>query len=111
MKLMMLVNKDEHVEVKKINLDEENDDYKEMFKWLEEILEDHPKSWKKYSDDTEECDKIINMEIQELVDAKENKKFHELEKEYIHCAAAFLYGYQMAKKQRETMEMKNINKL
>lgn len=106
MKLMMLVNKDEHVEVKRINMDEESEEYKEMFKWLEEILNEHPKTWKRYSGDAEECDKIINMEIQELMDAKETKKFHELEKEYIHCAAAFLYGYMMAKKQHEERKEK-----
>ena len=83
MKLMMLVNKDEQVEVRKINIDEENESYKEMFKWAEEILEEHPKTWSKYAGDKEECDKIINMEIQELMDAKETKKFCELEKEYI----------------------------
>lgn len=106
MKLMMLVNKDEHVEVRKIDVDEEREEYKEMFKWVEEILEDHPKTWKKYEGTEEECDSIINMEIQELIDAKETKKFCELEKEYIHCASAFLYGYLMAKKQREHWEMK-----
>ena len=46
------------------------------------------------------------MEIQELLDAREHKKFCELEKEYIHCAAAFLYGYQMVVKQREEWEKK-----
>ena len=106
MKLMMLVNKDEHVEVRKIDVDEEHEDYKEMFKWIEGILMEHPKTWKKYRGDEEECDKIINMEISELMEAKETKKFCELEKEYIHCAAAFLYGYQMAKKQREEWERK-----
>lgn len=106
MKLMMLVNKDEQVEVRKINIDEENESYKEMFKCIEEILEEHPKTWSRYAGDKEECDKIINMEIQELMDAKETKKFCELEHEYMHCACAFLYGYQMAKKQREDWEMK-----
>ena len=106
MKLMMLMNKDEHVEVKKIHLDEMNNAYKEMFKWIEEILEEHPKTWQKYHGEHEECDKIINMEIQELLDAREHKKFCELEKEYIHCAAAFLYGYQMVVKQREEWEKK-----
>lgn len=106
MKLMMLVNKDEHVEVRKIDVDEMHGEYKEMCKWIEEILEEHPSTWKKYHGHPEECDHIINMEIQELMDAKEHKKFCELEKEYIHCAAAFLYGYQMAKKQREEWEAK-----
>ena len=40
MKLMMLVNKDEHVEVRKIDIDEEKAAHKEMFKWIEEILEE-----------------------------------------------------------------------
>lgn len=103
MKLMMLVNKDEELKLRKIDLDadEYDDEYHEMFECLEDILEDHPKTWKKYYGDPEECDSIINMEIQELMDAKRTKKFHELEKEYLHCAAAFLYGYQMTKEMHD----------
>lgn len=94
MKLMMLVNKDEHVEVKKIHMDEEyKTEYKEMFKWIEDILEEHPKTWSKYAGDKDEIDCIINMEIGELIEAKKTKDLHQLTKEYMHCAAAFLNGY------------------
>lgn len=100
MKLMMLMSKDEDLKLKKIHLD---DDYEEMFDCLEDILNNPPKTWSKYKNTTDECDSIINMEIQELMDAKETKEFHELEKEYLHCAAAFLYGYKMAKMKHEKL--------
>lgn len=103
MKLMMLMNKDEELELKKIRLAgyEEKEDYEEMFDCLETILDNHPKTWKKYKGTVDECDSIINMEIQELMDAKKEKDFCELAKEYMHCAAAFLYGYQKSLEMKE----------
>lgn len=107
MKIMMLVNKDDDIELKKIHLhDEHEDEYDVMFDKLEDILKNPPKTWKKYRDTDDECDSIINMEIQELMDAKKEKKFHEMEHEYLHCAAAFLYGYLKAKKMRKEHEEK-----
>lgn len=109
MKIMMLVNKDDDIELKKIHLhsDEEEDCmYDEMFDEVEEILDNPPKTWKKYHGTDDECDSIINMEIQELMDAKRTKKFHETEHEYLHCAAAFLYGCMKAKELRMKHEEK-----
>ena len=104
---MMLVNKDDDIELKKIHVhSEEENEYDSMFDMVEDILENHPKTWKKYYGTSEECDSIINMEIQELMNAKKSKKFHETEHEYLHCAAAFLYGYMKAKEMRMEHEEK-----
>lgn len=100
MKILMLLNKDKDLKLKEIELD----DKEEMFECLEDILDNPPKTWKKYRGEDDECDSIINMEIQELMDAKKSKKFHELEREYLHCAAAFLHGYMKAKEEHEEHE-------
>ena len=101
MKLMMLMNKDEEVELKRIHMGDHYEDiYEEMFECLRDILDNHPVTWKKYKGAVDECDHICNMEIGELIEAKKEKDFHELEKEYLHCAAAFLYGYEMAKEHK-----------
>lgn len=91
MKLLMLVDKKGNVNVQEAN--DLQHKYHEMFKALENILEMNPRTWKKYEGEDECCDEIINMEITELMKAKESENLEEIENEYLHCAAAFLNAY------------------
>lgn len=87
MKIMMLLNKKGDVE--EIEL---NGKYGKVFECVEEFLEHEPKKWHELEVKDDGYDRIIDMTIGALNEAKMKKTFWEQKDEYIACAAAFMHA-------------------
>lgn len=70
-------------------------EYKPCLDKLHKLLENMPEHWITYVKH-KKFDGLINMQIEELMEAKRVEDMEKMKMEYLHAAAAFLVAYHYA---------------
>lgn len=87
MKIMMLLNKKGDVEEIEFG-----GKYGKCFEHINDFLENQPEIWDDMEKKDDGYDRIIDMTISDLNEAKMKKSFLDQKHEYIACAAAFVHA-------------------
>lgn len=95
MKIIALYENNEDIKMldsKTMKMMEDDGEYKHCIHELKELLYNQPEHWKEYIDN-KKFDALINMQIEELMEAKRMEDKEKMKMEYLHAAAAFMIAY------------------